>query len=167
MRIPIATILILFCSLLNQSATASDRTTRVGLQTPSLLNFWQPQPPAARGTRSRSHANTSCLPGNLRAALANVSARFGPITVISTHRPGARIRGGPSLHASCRAVDFRPARGNYSKVATYLRNTWNGGLGTYSSGHIHLDVGSNYRWHSGADDAPSAASSYHGKEQPN
>ena len=139
---------------LSDSVAAQDPTSRAGARSSKFLNFWRPQMPApavrARGTRSRSHANTSCLPGNLRAALANVRARFGPVTVISTHRPGARIRGGrPSLHASCRAVDFRPARGTYSKVAAYLRSNWNGGLGTYSSGHIHIDAGPRYRWHSG------------------
>ncbi|HSK30231.1 MAG TPA: D-Ala-D-Ala carboxypeptidase family metallohydrolase [Candidatus Limnocylindria bacterium] len=101
--------------------------------------------------RARRHSSsTSCLPDQLKAALAGVQARFGPVTVISTHRPGARIRGGrPSLHASCRAVDFKPAPGTYGKVAAHLRSTWSGGIGTYSSGHIHIDMGDNYRWHSG------------------
>jgi hypothetical protein len=154
MRIVLAAFFIFCIFLTGDPAAAQDRSARIGERPFPLLNFWRPQMPAqgarARGTRGPSHANTSCLPGNLKAALANVSARFGQVTVISTHRPGARIRGGrPSLHASCRAVDFRPARGTYGKVAAYLRSTWNGGLGTYSSGHIHIDAGPRYRWHSG------------------
>ena len=144
----------LLCFLFSDSVAAQEAPSRAEALRSSFLKFWRPQMPApavrARATRSRSHANTSCLPGNLRAALANINARFGPVTVISTNRPGARIRGGrASLHASCRAVDFRPARGTYGKVAAYLRSTWNGGLGTYSSGHIHIDAGPRYRWHSG------------------
>jgi hypothetical protein len=152
MRITIAAVSVLFSFLISQTATASERTTVASLSAPSLLNFWRPQPPVGpprtRGV-SRSHASTACLPGKLRSAVANVSARFGRVTVISTHRPGARIHSGrPSLHASCQAVDFKPARGAYGRVATYLRTNWDGGVGTYSSGHIHLDVGPRYRWHS-------------------
>jgi uncharacterized protein YcbK (DUF882 family) len=83
-------------------------------------------------------------------ALASIQTRFGPVTVVSTHRPGSRIGGGrPSWHASCRAVDFRPAPGTYAQVAAHLRQTWSGGVGTYSSGHIHIDTGPNLRWHQG------------------
>jgi hypothetical protein len=107
----------------------------------------QPTPGAGRHSPS---TNTGCLPGELRMALADVQSRFGPVTVVSTHRPGARIGGGHmSKHANCQAVDFRPAPGTYAAVAGHLRQTWNGGLGTYSSGHIHIDTGPNYRWHTG------------------
>lgn len=154
MRAIVTTILLLLADLLLQPAAASDRTSRAIQKAPFLLNFWRPQPapiPApSRANRGRAHANTSCLPPALKGALTQIRARFGPVTVVSTHRPGARIRSGrPSLHASCRAVDFRPARGTYGKVAAHLRRTWNGGIGTYSSGHIHIDTGPSYRWHSG------------------
>jgi hypothetical protein len=104
-----------------------------------------------QGTTTQSASvSTSCLPGELRAAIADVQSRFGPVTVVSTHRPGARIGGGHmSKHANCQAVDFRPAAGTYAAVANHLRQSWNGGLGTYSSGHIHIDTGPNYRWHTG------------------
>ena len=105
------------------------------------------QPGVRAAPAPRHSATTACLPPQLKAALVGVQARFGSVTVISTHRKGARIRGGqPSLHASCRAVDFRPAPGTYGRVAAYLRSTWNGGVGTYKSGHIHIDVGEKYRW---------------------
>jgi uncharacterized protein YcbK (DUF882 family) len=95
--------------------------------------------------------NTGCLPASLQQALADVQAKFGPVEVVSTHRPGARIAGTGhrSMHASCEAVDFRPARGTYGAVASYLRGSWRGGVGTYSSGHIHIDTGANYHWHHG------------------
>lgn len=128
-----------------------------------LLGFWRAQqmaqPRAHYGigltpqvvpTTRRATASTStgCLPMPLRAALADIQGRFGPVQVISTHRPGARIRGGrPSMHASCQAVDFKPAPGTYRRVAAYLRSSWQGGFGTYSSGHIHIDTGPQYAWH--------------------
>ncbi len=115
----------------------------------NLMRARAAAPPAGSPVK-RHTADPSCLPGQLRAAVGDVSARFGPVSIISTHRPGARIRGGrPSLHASCRAVDFKPAPGSYGKVASYLRQNWSGGVGTYSTGHIHIDVGERYRWHSG------------------
>ncbi|MCC6948971.1 MAG: hypothetical protein IT539_14495 [Bradyrhizobiaceae bacterium] len=91
------------------------------------------------------------MPGALKSQLAEIDHRFGSIVVVSTLRPGARINGTrhPSLHATCRAVDFRPARGTYGAVAAHLRRSWSGGMGTYSSGHIHIDTGPNYRWHNG------------------
>jgi hypothetical protein len=157
MRIGLAALFISCVCLAGCPAAAKDRGAPTGVRPLSFLNFWQQrltaqppaQPLARRGTR-RSHASASCLPGTMKAVLNNVQARYGPVTVISTHRPGARIRGGrPSLHASCEAVDFRPARGTYGRVAAYLRSTWNGGMGTYSSGHIHIDTGPKYHWHSG------------------
>jgi uncharacterized protein YcbK (DUF882 family) len=87
--------------------------------------------------------STKCLPGSLKARLAEVQRKFGPVKVVSTHRLGARIRGTgrTSLHASCRAVDFVPPRGKYKAVASYLRRANSGYTLTYSSGHIHLDTG--------------------------
>ncbi|MGD9829712.1 MAG: YcbK family protein [Hyphomicrobiaceae bacterium] len=93
----------------------------------------------------------ACMPGALRERLAQIRAKFGPVKVISTHRPGARIAGTGkrSYHASCRAVDFVPARGTYGRVAAWLKSHHNGGVGTYSCGmhHIHIDTGPRYRFH--------------------
>jgi hypothetical protein len=123
----------------------------------SVLNpfgLLSPQPaPIAPVVRARSAStSTNCLPASLRHALADVRQRFGPVEVVSTSRPGARIAGTRhrSLHATCQAVDFRPARGTYAAVAAHLRRSWQGGVGTYSSGHIHIDTGVNYQWHHGA-----------------
>lgn len=96
-------------------------------------------------------ASTSCLPGSLKSKLAQIRAKFGPIRVVSAHRPGARIAGSGkrSYHASCRAVDFHPPKGKYRQVVAWLKKTHSGGVGTYSCGmhHVHIDNGPRVRFH--------------------
>jgi Peptidase M15 len=154
MRALFVVLFLLFTLLSGHPAVAGHTVRPAGAPGFSFLNFLHPHQPTSRpavGRRSTYSASPSCLPSQLNAALADVQARFGPVVVISTHRPGARIRRGrPSLHASCQAVDFKPAPGSYSRVAAHLRRSWTGGLGTYSSGHIHIDTGENYRWHTGS-----------------
>ena len=103
-------------------------------------------PPAhARGATT----SESCLPSSLKSRLAEVRRTFGGIQVVSTHRPGARINGSgkPSYHSSCRAVDFVPPSGKYSKVTRWLYANHEGGVGTYTCmNHIHIDNGPNVRW---------------------
>ncbi len=170
MRRVSALVLITFCLLLSIDPAAARSKKKTATPPPApaaaplfpFFGFWRSQmaqPHAHYGVgvdrqvvqpRQRVTASTStgCLPMPLRAALADVQARFGPVQVISTHRPGARIRGGrPSKHASCQAVDFKPAPGTYRRVAAYLRSSWQGGFGTYTSGHIHIDTGPHYAWH--------------------
>jgi hypothetical protein len=154
MRFAVAVLVVFSALMIPHSADAQSQKRTPNLFTTfPLMNFWQPQtvPVGPRTTASRGHStSTACLPGSLKVALADVQRRFGRVTVVSTLRRGARIAGGrPSMHASCQAVDFRPARGTYSQAAAYLRRTWRGGMGTYSSGHIHIDTGENYRWHQG------------------
>ncbi len=96
-------------------------------------------------------AKAGCMPASLSAKLNQIRAKFGPIQVISTHRPGARIAGSGrrSYHASCRAVDFNPPRGKYKQVLAWLKANHNGGVGSYSCGmhHIHIDNGPRIRFH--------------------
>ncbi|MEQ8825781.1 MAG: D-Ala-D-Ala carboxypeptidase family metallohydrolase [Filomicrobium sp.] len=96
-------------------------------------------------------ASTGCLPASVKAKLNQIRAKFGPVRVISTHRPGARIAGSGkrSFHASCRAVDFHPPRGKYRQVVAWLKKNHSGGVGTYSCGmhHIHIDNGPRVRFH--------------------
>jgi peptidase M15-like protein len=96
-------------------------------------------------------ARTSCLPGSVKAKLAQIRAKFGPVRIVSTHRPGARIAGSGkrSYHASCRAVDFHAPRGKYRQVVAWLKRSHSGGVGTYSCGmnHIHIDNGPRVRFH--------------------
>jgi len=107
----------------------------------------------ASAVRRQGGPSTSrtCLPMKLRSLLSTIESQYGPVQVISTHRPGARIAGThhASLHASCRAVDFHPAKGRYREVLAYLQNNWDGGIGTYSGQmhHLHVDVGSKKIWH--------------------
>jgi len=111
---------------------------------------------AAKKHKSHGHwkytgQGTACLPASIKQVLNTIRNKFGQIVIISAHRPGARIRksGKPSLHASCRAVDFNPPRGQYRPVLNWLKANWNGGVGSYSGkhNHIHIDTGGKYRWH--------------------
>ena len=90
------------------------------------------------------------MPTSVATKLKSVEVKFGKLTIISSCRPGARIRknGRPSMHSYCRAVDFKPPRRKYTAVATYLKRTWSGGVGTYSGrlNHIHIDNNKG-RWH--------------------
>lgn len=99
--------------------------------------------PAAAGS-------TSCLPGSLKSTLSRLQAKFGHVSVISTHRTGATIAGTgrPSYHASCRAVDFNAPSGRRAEVIAWLRANHHGGLGIYSCGmnHIHIDNGPSVQW---------------------
>lgn len=94
-------------------------------------------------------ASTGCLPGTLKSRLNQVRSKFGPVTVISTYRKNARIRGTGrrSKHASCKAVDFK-VRNKWGAYKWLTRNH-NGGVGIYSGkcSHIHIDVGGRARWH--------------------
>lgn len=103
------------------------------------------------GISAANAQSTSCLPGELNARLSEVRSNFGSIQVISTHRPGATIAGSgkPSYHRWCRAVDFRPPAGKYAAVVAFLNSKHSGGLGTYSSGHIHIDNGPYIRFSKG------------------
>lgn len=98
-----------------------------------------------------SAAATGCLPGALKGMLSQIRSKFGPIKIVSTHRPGARIAGTGkrSYHSSCRAVDFHPPKGKYSQVVAWLKANHSGGVGTYSCGmrHIHIDNGARVRFH--------------------
>ncbi|MEL6871602.1 MAG: D-Ala-D-Ala carboxypeptidase family metallohydrolase [Pseudomonadota bacterium] len=95
--------------------------------------------------------STKCLPGIIKKRMAQIRKKFGKITVVSTFRRGARIRGTgrPSYHASCRALDFKPPRGKYRAVANWLKKNHGGGVGTYSCkmNHIHIDNGPRVRFH--------------------
>jgi uncharacterized protein YcbK (DUF882 family) len=105
----------------------------------------------ARGSITlRASAPTNCLPGNLREVIADVSSKFGPVSVESTHRSSGRNwrAGGArkSLHLSCRAIDFR-VRTRARGVMAYLRTRPEvGGLKIYRNGIIHIDNGSRRSW---------------------
>ncbi len=98
----------------------------------------------------RASAPTNCLPGDLREVVADVAARFGPVSVESTHRTRGHNRraggAGGSMHLACRAVDFR-VRARARGVMAYLSARPEvGGLKVYRSGIIHIDNGSRRSW---------------------
>lgn len=94
---------------------------------------------------------TKCLPKSLRATLATIERKFGPVRIVSTFRKNALIAGTRkrSYHASCRAVDFDPPRGKYKAVYNWLNRNHPGGVGTYSGRmhHLHIDNGPRVRFH--------------------
>lgn len=101
------------------------------------------------GARIDYRAPAKCIPGSLRAVLAKVSAKFGPITVNSTYRaPGKnrKVGGrGKSMHLSCRAVDFR-VHGSTRGLMNFLLAQGVGGYNRYPSGFYHIDNGPRRTW---------------------
>ncbi len=110
--------------------------------------------PTGRGTRPstaflRSGPGTSraCLTRPARALLARIEGQFGPVQVISTCRPGARIAGTGriSRHASGNAVDFSAGGRKGAVVRWLIANHHTGGTMTYARmSHIHVDIGQRF-----------------------
>lgn len=98
----------------------------------------------------RASAPTACLPGELKTVMADVAARFGAVSVESTHRGSARNRraGGArgSLHLACRAIDFRVAGRTRAVMAFLKAHPEVGGLKVYRNGIIHVDNGERRAW---------------------
>ncbi|MBF9234391.1 YcbK family protein [Microvirga alba] len=98
----------------------------------------------------QASAPTKCLPGDLREVVGDIAAKFGTVSVESTHRTGShnwRAGGAPhSLHLSCRAIDFR-VHSRTSGLMAYLRSRPEvGGLKIYRNGIIHIDNGERRSW---------------------
>jgi hypothetical protein len=87
----------------------------------------------------------SCLTSSARAMLNRIEGRFGTVQIVSTCRPGARIRGSGkrSKHATGEAIDFKVAGGRKGEVIRWLlANHRSGGTMTYPGmSHIHVDIG--------------------------
>jgi uncharacterized protein YcbK (DUF882 family) len=95
--------------------------------------------------KTSAAAPTECLPNELRAVLADVAARFGTITVVSTHQltTGNHSAGSirEKLHHDCKAVDIRPERGRIDEIKRYLSGRREiVGVESYRNGIIHMDV---------------------------
>jgi uncharacterized protein YcbK (DUF882 family) len=101
--------------------------------------------------QTNTSVSPSCLPASLREALNEVESRYGKVEIVSTFRKGATIAGTqhPSYHRWCRAVDFHPPKGRYAATLRYLKQNFEGGIGTYSGRmhHLHLDDGSKKLFH--------------------
>lgn len=104
---------------------------------------------AAKGAvTAPADAPVACLPGALRAVLADVSGRFGPLTVVSTQHLNTRNHAAGSarhkLHQACKAVDFRMQKPSSQGIVTYLRSRPEvGGVESYRDGVIHIDLNEN------------------------
>ena len=95
-----------------------------------------------------------CVPASLKTVLNEVSARFGPLTIVSTtllqtdnHVSGSDRE---KLHAACKAVDFRIEGPATDEVLRYLRGRREiAGLTSYRGGLIHIDANERYTEPSG------------------
>jgi hypothetical protein len=127
------------------------KTLLTGIVSAALFVMLSVIPNSNLLSTSAQAAKTGCLPASVKARLNQIRKKFGPVKVISTHRPGARIAGSGkrSYHASCRAVDFHPPKGKYRQVLAWLKANHKGGVGSYSCGmhHIHIDNGPKVRYH--------------------
>jgi hypothetical protein len=106
-------------------------------------------PDAAKPTPQRQARNDGrgCLRSTARALLDRIEAQFGPMQLISTCRPGARIAGSGriSKHASGEAIDFNAGRRKAEVVRWLIANHKSGGTMTYAGmSHIHVDVGQHF-----------------------
>lgn len=108
--------------------------------------------PTGRSTAPRSTAflrngggtSRACLTRPARALLARIEGQFGPVQIVSTCRPGARVAGTGriSRHASGNAIDFNAGARKGAVVRWLIANHHSGGTMTYARmSHIHVDIG--------------------------
>jgi hypothetical protein len=112
----------------------------------SPVHAWPHHKSGAKYTGG-SGTSRSCLTGPTRALLGRIEANFGPMQIISTCRPGARIAGTGrvSKHASGQAVDFNAGGRKGAVVKWLIANHKSGGTMTYAGmSHIHVDVGQHF-----------------------
>lgn len=105
--------------------------------------------PAVRPPRrdSRSDSLRACLKPEARALLDRIETQFGPMEIVSTCRPGARVAGMGriSKHATGEAIDFNAGSRKGDVVRWLIANHKNGGTMTYAGmSHIHVDVGHHF-----------------------
>ncbi len=104
------------------------------------------QAPAPPGSlKTDATAAIDCLPGHLRAVLADLAAQFGNVTVVSTHQLNTTNHSSGSireqLHHDCKAVDIRPDRSRIEDIKAYLRTRREiGGVESYRNGIVHIDT---------------------------
>ena len=88
----------------------------------------------------------ACLKREMLAMIDDLVAKIGPIQITSTCG-GRHAR--RSQHYSGKAIDFRPLATSARKTAAVARSLGSvGGVGTYSNGLVHADVGDReLSWH--------------------
>ena len=90
---------------------------------------------------SKSKLLLACLKPAARELLDRIEGEFGPMEIISTCRPGARIAGTGriSKHASGEAIDFEAGSRKGEVVRWLIANHKTGGTMTYSDmSHVHV-----------------------------
>jgi uncharacterized protein YcbK (DUF882 family) len=104
------------------------------------LTSWVSFQPQVRGM--------GCLRPQTRAMISQLTSRIGPIQITSTC--GGR-HAHNSQHYRGNAIDFRPVRASVGTTLAVLRSmSIVGGIGSYSGGLIHADVGERVaQWHGG------------------
>lgn len=112
---------------------------------PARPSISAPEAATRAPIKTDASASTDCLPGALRAVLADVAVRFGEVAVVSTHQLNTGNHSAGSirekLHHDCRAIDFRPDRSRIEEVKAYLRTRPEiGGVESYRNGVVHMDV---------------------------
>lgn len=102
----------------------------------------------AKSGKSRRHASggtsRSCLQPQARALLNRIESQFGPVSIVSTCRPGAVIAtsGKPSKHRHGLAIDFDAGSRKGAIVSWLRKNHHSGDTMTYRDmSHIHVDIG--------------------------
>ena len=90
---------------------------------------------------AKASASRSCLTGDTRAVLNRLEGRIGKVRVVSTCRPGARIRGTnrQSKHAIGRAVDFNTPR--KAQAIAFLRSQGVFVMTYCGMSHVHFNTG--------------------------
>ncbi len=114
---------------------------------PQALNWGRPEAKNVKRVKDDPQAPRKCLTTAVHAVLDQIEARFGPVKVISTCRPGARIAGSGriSRHASGNAVDFEAGNRKGAIINWLVANHKKGGTMTYPDmSHIHVDVGQHF-----------------------
>jgi hypothetical protein len=103
-------------------------------------------PPPGRGlVKTGATAPLDCVPDALRAVLADLGARFGEVTFVSTNQLNTSNHtaggGRDRLHLNCKAVDFRIDKSRAEEIKAYLRTRPEiGGVASYQNGVVHMDV---------------------------
>jgi hypothetical protein len=126
------------------------RPLRLAAIEPQLAPLIPPVPQLARRPLKRDSKSMlllACLKPAARELLDRIEGEFGPMEIISTCRPGARIAGTGriSKHASGEAIDFEAGSRKGEVVRWLIANHKTGGTMTYSDmSHVHVDVGQHF-----------------------
>lgn len=110
-------------------------------------NWGRPEAKNVKRVKDDPQAPRKCLTKPAHELLDKIEARFGPVRVISTCRPGARIAGSGriSRHASGNAVDFDAGNRKGAIINWLVANHKTGGTMTYPDmSHIHIDIGQHF-----------------------